>query len=139
MKTYKMIAFLLVLNILIAEAQQIEKLNYGLNTLKGKIILKTLIHPLNETEIKNCMVLKLNQKVMFIGNSEFGEGEAITDEIRIYGVQNSTSNNATTNNKYKSLINKQVIVKATVYYAPSGYYPLLANINEFISYKVMSD
>jgi hypothetical protein len=133
MKTYKIIIFFLVISLFRANAQQVVKLNYGINTLKGKIILKTLIHPLNETDINNCMVLKLDQKVMFNGNTEFGEGEVITDEIRIYGVQNSTSK------QYNSLINKKVIVKANVYYAPSGFYPLLANINELISYKIIND
>ena len=139
MKTCKIIILFVVINLFGANAQQVAKLNYGKNTLKGKIILKTLIHPLNETDIKNCMVLKLDQKVMFNGNTEFGEGEVITDEIHIYGVQNSTSNNYTTIKKYNSLINKKVIVKANVYYAPSGFYPLLANINELISYKIIND
>lgn len=108
-------------------ASEIETLYFGENVLNGKVILKNLIHPVKGTVIKDAMILLLPNKVKFIGD----EGEStITNSIRVYGNLNSDPNIV-----YKDLINKNVIIKANVVFAPSGNYPLDANIIEDFTYE----
>jgi hypothetical protein len=130
--TKKIILTLCLVTSLTLCAQNIRTLSFGKNTLTGTVILKTLIHPIKETPLKNCMVLKLNEKVKFKATYE-GEDDLITDEIRIYGDE---IKGVVPNVKYKNLINKKVIITANIVYAPSGNYPLLANIIEDFTYKI---
>ncbi len=112
--------------------QGIQTLSFGNNTLSGKVILKTLTHPVKGTAIKNAMVLKLAKKVKFKAVAETDE-DVTTDEIRIYG---DVTKDVNPNIKYKILINRQVTITANIVYAPSGNYPLLANIIEDFTYKL---
>jgi hypothetical protein len=114
---------------------QRETIYFGKNTLTGKVILKNLIHPVNGSVIKNAMVLKLPQKIRIkAGEDSDGEPDVITDEIEIYGNLDSNTN---PNIKYKNLINKNVEITADISFAPSGNYPLLANITEDFEYKIL--
>lgn len=79
------VSLLLISFSIVVNAQQMQKLHYGVNTLTGTIVLKTLMHPIYENPIKDCMVLKLNKKVKFIAEPVSDELDVITDEIRIYG------------------------------------------------------
>lgn len=110
-----------------------KTLQFGKNTLTGTVILKTLIHPITEKPIKDAMVLKLPYKVKFTATDELAD-DVITDEIRIYGDVQKVKD---PNTVYKALINKQVEIKANIVYAPSGNYPLLANIIEDFSYTII--
>ncbi len=110
------------------DGNEIETRYFGENVLEGKVILKNLIHPLKRTVIIDAMILLLPNKVKFIGT----EGETtVTNSIRIYGNLNSNPNIV-----YKNLINKEVIIKADVVFAPSGNYPLDANIIEEFAYEL---
>lgn len=119
-------------------AQKIQNLNFGQNTLTGKVILKTLFHPIKETPIKNCLVFKLDKKVKFIAEADSYEADVVTDEISIYGTSNTEGKYVNPNIMYRKLINKRVKIKAEIYFAPSGHYPLLANMNEIIGYKLIN-
>jgi len=110
-----------------------KTLPFGKNTLTGTVMLKTLIHPITEKPIKDAIVLKLPYKVKFTATDELAD-DVITDEIRIYGDVQKVKD---PNTVYKALINKQVEIKANIVYAPSGNYPLLANIIEDFSYTII--
>jgi len=132
--TLFLISFSIVVN-----AQQMQKLHYGVNTLTGTIVLKTLMHPIYETPIKDCMVLKLSKKVKFIAETDsYDESDIITDEISIYGSTLDDVKSVEPELLYKKLINKRVSVKANIFYAPSGHYPLLANMGRIISFKIIN-
>lgn len=119
---------------ILPEDENIQILPFGKNTLTGKVILKNFVHPIKQTPILNAMVLKLDKKVKFKATSE-DENDVITDEIHIYGdIQKSPY--VDSNIKYKTLINKRLTINANVVYAPSGNYPLLANIIEDFTYKL---
>lgn len=126
--------FIIICPISITNAQ-IKVIHFGKNTLTGKVILKNLIHPVNESVLKNSMILKLPQKIRIKPdeNTDF-EDDIITDEIRIYG---NIYENTNPNIKYKNLINKKVEITANIVYAPSGNYPLQANIIEDFKYKII--
>lgn len=110
------------------EGNEIETLHFGSNVLSGKVILKNLIHPVKGTVIKDAMILLLPNKIKFIGD----EGEStVTNQIRIYGNLSSNPNIV-----YKNLINKEVIITANIEFAPSGNYPLDANITEEFTYEL---
>ncbi len=113
-------------------AQNISTVSYGKNTLSGRVILKTLVHPIKGTLIKNAMILKLNNKIKFKATEE-DEKDVITDEIRIYGDVTKLVN---PNKKYKSLIGKRVTIIGNFVYAPSPYYPLPVNIIEDFIYVI---
>jgi hypothetical protein len=120
-------------------AQKIQNLNFSQNTLTGKVILKTLLHPIKEIPIKNCLVFKLDKKVKFIAEADSDEADVVTDEIRIYGASNTEDKYVNPNIIYRNLINKRVTINAVIYFAPSGHYPLLANMSEIISYKIIGN
>ena len=104
------------------------------NKIKGKVILQDLVHPVTEEIIKNCLVLKLEKNTKFIGEVD-AEGDVYADVIRIYGdVQNSVP----PEKRFAELINKNVILDAKLTYAPSGNYPLLANIVDDFKFKIIN-
>jgi hypothetical protein len=114
--------------------ENIQILSFGKNTLSGTVILKNFVHPIKETPILNKMVLKLDKKIKFKSTGD-DESNLITDEIAIYGdIQKSPYINPDI--KYKMLINKKVSITANIVYAPSGNYPLDANIIEEFTYKL---
>jgi len=116
--------------------EEIETLYWGSNVLTGKVIIKNLVDPrfTDGREFKNQVVLKLPHKVTFIstGQNEY-EGEETTDEIQIYG---DLTNYVDPKIKYKDLINREVTITANIVFAPSGNYPLLANIIEDFTYEI---
>lgn len=116
-----------------AQVQVQKEMPFGKHTLTGKVILKTLIHPVTEKPIKNAMVLKLPYPIKFTA-TDLMEEDVITDEIRIYGDVLKVKDPNTT---YKALINKEVKITAIIVYAPSGNYPLLANIIDDFSFTII--
>lgn len=138
MLRYVYLTLFLISFSIVANAQQMQELYYGVNTLTGTIVLKTLMHPIYETPIKDCLVLKLSKKVKFIGEPVSDELDVITDEIRIYGSTLDDVKSVDPELEYKKLINKRVSVKANIFYAPSGHYPLLANMGRIISFKIIN-
>jgi TonB family protein len=133
MKKLLTITFFIALSTVV-NAQQIQKLHFGENILTGTVILKTLMHPLKETPIKNCLVFKLDKKVKFFAEPGTDESDLVTDEIRIYG---SLTSKISPNITYQKLINKKVTIKAVIFFSASGQYPLAANMEEIIAYKIM--
>jgi TonB family protein len=133
MKKLLTITFFIALSTVV-NAQQIQKLHFGENILTGTVILKTLMHPLKETPIKNCLVFKLDKKVEFIAKPETDESDLVTNEIRIYG---SLTSKISPNITYQKLIDKKVTIKAVIFYSSSGQFPLAANMGEIIAYKIM--
>lgn len=87
---------------------------------------------MTEKPIKNAIVLKLPYLIKFTSTDPYEE-DVITDEIRIYGDVSKVTN---PNKEYKHLINQQVTITASIVFAPSGNYPLLANIIEDFNYKI---
>jgi len=119
----------------VSAGQNLKSYRYGKISLTGKVILKDLRHPVSGKTIKNAMVLLLPQPVKFIPNAGTEEEDtATTREIRIYG---DVTKNTDPNVKYKAMIGKKVIITANYEFAPSGNYPLLVNIIEDFSYKII--
>ncbi|KAA5534456.1 hypothetical protein F0919_07475 [Taibaiella lutea] len=131
---YLLITFFLFFS-LTSIGQSLRSYNYGKLSLTGKVVLKDLRHPINGKVIKDAMVLVLPQPVKFIPNPESEEEDtATTREIRIYG---DIMKNVNPNMKYKAIIGKKVTITANYEFAPSGNYPLLVNIIEDFSYKII--
>jgi hypothetical protein len=132
LKQVRIILFLMffVASHFLAQAQEIQSLFYGQNTLSGKVILKDLKHPKTGKTIKNALVFKLSQKVQFKAQST-DESDVTTDEIRIYGDVHKIKNPSRT---YENLVNKKVKITANFTFAPSSYYPLLVNIIDDFEY-----
>jgi hypothetical protein len=120
---------------LASKGQSLQTYEYGKHTLTGKVILKTLTHPVTGKPIKNAMVLELTKPVKFAPPlTDKDDDTAITKEIRIYG---DVTKNVDPNVTYKKLIGKKVAVTANYVFAPSGNYPLLVNIIEDFSYRII--
>jgi hypothetical protein len=104
------------------------------SVMEGKVILKNLTNPVTEQIIKDCLVLKLKKKIHIWGEVD-NDGWIITEEIRIYGNQES---NEDLNKKHADIIGKNVLITGKVTYAPSGYYPLLANLIGDFDYEIVN-
>ena len=109
---------------------------YGPRVLTGTVVLKTLKHPVTGKAIKNAMVLVLPEPVRFVPAPSDEEGDTVvTREIRIYG---DVTKNISPNVTYRAAINKKVEINGNYVFAPSGNYPLLVNIIEAFSYKILA-
>lgn len=128
---------ILLLLILISCSTDKQKTNQGTEGwLKGKVILKDLIHPVQETVLKNCLVLQLDETKTFelLQYTNTDKVKITANEIRIYG---NLENEEPPEQRFSHLIDKKVIIKAEVEYAPSGNYPLLVNIIDDFEYKII--
>ena len=127
-------AFFLLVSF-VSKGQNLSTYQFGQHTLTGKVILKNLRHPITDKTIKNAMVFVLPKPVKFVVGPKDEEGyDVTTREIRIYG---DVEKNVDPNVKYKNLIGKKVAITADYVFAPSGNYPLLVNIIEDFTYKIL--
>ena len=108
MKNLLTIAFFIALTNVV-NAQQIQKLHFGENILTGTVVLQTLMHPLKETPIKNCLVFKLDKKVKFI--AEPGRYFAESSHTLVLNVIGK-----------KNIIDEETGDKIIVYYLNDGIY-----------------
>jgi hypothetical protein len=98
-------------------------------TLTGKLVVMTLEHPIREEPLENSLVFKISREVMFKAKEGEDANDSLVDKIGIY--EDNIQSKEELLAKYKNIIDKDITINASIYFAPSGNYPLLANMSKF--------
>jgi hypothetical protein len=111
---------------------------FKVNSLTGRVVLKTLRSDITNKPIKNCLILELPKYVTFIPPKDTKEDECDCSEITTKEIHIVINHSLIyQGSKYNKLIGKNVTIKAKIDYAPSGHYPLLVNILDDFEYKIL--